>query len=74
MHNNKTRYRAKTILKNYVEGISVITQAQLLQILLKQKCLKDGIKLLGIKSVKDVKAHEMVSKNLTSALATLARK
>ena len=52
MHDNKTRYRAKMILKNYVEGISVITQSQLLQILLKQKCLKDAIKLLDIKSIK----------------------
>ena len=62
------------ILKNYLEGISVIAQAQLLHRLLKQKFLKDEIKLLGIKSVKEVKTNEMVSKNLTSSLATLARK
>ena len=62
------------ILKNYLEGISVITQAQLLHRLLMQKCLKDAIKLLGIKSIKEVKTNEMVSKNLTSTLTTLARK
>ena len=35
---------------------------------------KDAIKLLGIKSIKEVKTNEMVSKNRTSALTTLARK
>ena len=74
MHDNKTRYREKTILKNYVEGISVITQAQLLHRLLMQKCLKDAIKLLGIKSIKEVKTKEMISKNMALALSTLARK
>ena len=62
------------ILKNYLEGISVISQAQLLHRLLKQKCLKYAIKLLGIKSIKEVNTNEIISKNMTSALATLARK
>ena len=74
MHDHTTRYRAKQILKNYLEGISGIARAQLLHRLLKQKCIKDAIKLLGIKSVKEVKTNEMVSKNLTSTLATLAMK
>ena len=60
MRDHTTRYRAKKILKNYLEGIFVIAQAQLLHRLLKQKCLKDAIKLLGIKSVKEVKTNEMV--------------
>ena len=60
--------------ENYLEGTSVIAQSQLLHRLLKQKCLKDAIKLLGIKSIKEVKTNEMVSKNLASALATLIRK
>ena len=74
MHDHTTWYRAKNILQNDLEGISVIAQARLLHRLLKQKCLKDAIKLLGIKSIKEVKKNEMVSKDLTSSLATLARK
>ena len=60
MCDHTTRYREKLILKNYLEGISVIAQAQLLHIFLKQKCLKYAIKLLGIKSIKEVKKNEMV--------------
>ena len=74
MRDHTTQYRAKQILKNYLEGISVIAQAQLLHRLLKQKCLKYAIKLLGIKSIKEVNTNEIISKNMTSALAILARK
>ena len=70
MHDHTNLYRAKKILKNYLEGIFVIAQAQLLHRLLKQKFIKDEIKLLGIKSIKEVKTNEMVSKNLTSTLST----
>ena len=74
MRDHTTRYREKQILKNYLEVIYVIAQAQLLHGLLKQKCIKDAIKLLGIKSIKEVNRNKMVSKNMTSNLSTLARK
>jgi len=66
--------KKKKILQNYLEGNSVITQAQLLHSLLKQKCLRNAIKLLGIKGGKEVKTNETVSKKVTSTLATFARK
>ena len=74
MRDHTARYKEKKILKNYLEVIPIIEQAQLLHRLLKKKCLGNAIKLLGIKSVKEVKINEMLSKNVTSTLATLARK
>ena len=71
---HKVRYRENVFTRKYLEGASVIEKTQLLHKLLKQKCVSDAVKLLGIKSIKEVKTNEMVSKNLTSALATLARK
>ena len=41
MPNHTTHYREKKIVKEYFEGISIIEQAQLLQILLKRKCIRD---------------------------------
>ena len=46
------RYRVKKIVKEHFEGISVIEQAQLLNMLLKRKCLRNAMTLLGIKKVK----------------------
>ena len=47
-------YRVKKIVKEYFEGISIIEQAQLLNMLLKIKCLRNAMTLLGIKNVKEV--------------------
>ena len=74
MPDHTTRYRAKKIVKEYFEGISVIYQAQLLHRLLKQKCLRNAMILLGIQNVKEAKSNEIVSQNMTSNLASLARK
>ena len=41
--------------------------------MLKQKYVKDVIKLLGIKNIKEVKTNEIVSKNIKVALATLSK-
>ena len=41
---------------------------------LKHKYLKNVVELLGIKSEKEVLANEMVLKNVTLALSTLAKK
>ena len=48
MRDHTTRYREKNILKNYLGGIYVIAQDQLLHRLLKRKCLRDETTLLGI--------------------------
>ena len=74
MPDHTARYRVKTIVKEYFEGIYVIEQAQLLNMLLKQKCLRNAMTLLGIKNVKEAKSNEIVSQNLTSVLASLAKK
>ena len=74
MPNRTTCYKEKNIVKEYFEGISVIEKAQLLHRLLKQKCLRDAITLLGIQSAKEAKSNEIVSQNLTSVLASLEKK
>ena len=74
MPDHTTHYRAKKTLKEYFEGISVIEQAQLLHRLLKRKCLRNAITLLGIQSAKEAKSNEIVSQNMTLVLASLARK
>ena len=73
MSDHTTRYRVKKIVKEYFEGISVIEQAQLLNMLLKRKCLRNAMTLLGIKNVKEAKSNEIVSQNLTLVLASLAK-
>ena len=74
MPDHTTCYRVKKIVKEYFEGISIIEQAQLLNMLLKRKCLRNAMTLLGIKNVKEAKSNEIVSQNLTSVLASLAKK
>ena len=69
-----THYRVKKIVKEQFEGISIIEQAQLLNMLLKRKCLRNEMTLLGIKNVKEAKLNEIISQNLTSVLASLAKK
>ena len=74
MPDHTTCYRVKEIFKEYFEGISVIEQAQLLNMLLKRKCLRNAMTLLGIKNVKEAKSNEIVSQNLTAVLSSLAKK
>ena len=74
MPDHTTRYRVNKIVKEYFEGISVIEQAQLLNMLLKRKCLRNAMTLLGIKNVKEAKPNEIVSQNLTLVLGSLAKK
>ena len=61
-------------LKHIFEGKSIIAKSQMLRGFSKHKSLKNVVELLGIKSEKEVLENEMVSKNVTSALATLAKK
>ena len=65
MPDHRARYRVKNIVKEYFEGISFIEQAQLLNKLLKWKCLRNAMTLLGIQNVKEAKSNEIVSQNLT---------
>ena len=74
MPDHTARYRANNIVKEYFEVIYVIDEAQSLHRLLKRKCQRDAITLLGIQSAKEAKSNETVSQNLTSVLASLARK
>ena len=74
MADHKVQYRENVFTRKYLEGASIITQAQLLHRLLKEKCVKYVVKLLGIKNIKEVKTNEMVSKNIKVFLATLGRK
>ena len=68
------RYRAKRIVKEYFEGISFIEQAQLLNMLLMRKCLRNAMTLFDIQNFKEAKSNEIVSQNLTLVLASLAKK
>ena len=52
MPDHTARYRVKKIVKEYFEGIYVIEQAQLLNMLLKKKCLRNAMTLLGFKMSK----------------------
>ena len=74
MPDHIARYRAQKIVKEYFEGIYVIEQVQLLHRLLKRKCLRNAMTLLGIKNVKEAKSNEIVSQNLTSVLASFSKK
>ena len=74
MPNHIAHNRVKKIVKEYFEGIYVIEKYQLLNMLLKRKCLRNAMTLLGIKNVKEAKSNEIVSQNLTSVLASLAKK
>ena len=74
MAKRTVRDKVKSGLKHNFEGLSIIAQAQMLHGFLKHKSLKNAVELLGIKSEKEVLANEMVTKNVTSALATLAIK
>ena len=47
MLDHSTRYRAKTIVKEYFEGIYFIEQAQLLNMLLKRKMSKKCSDIIG---------------------------
>ena len=60
MPNHTTRYREKKIVKEYFEGISVIEQAQVLNKLLKWKCVRNAMTLLGIQNVNEAKSNEIV--------------
>ena len=48
MLDHTAHYRVKKIVKEYFEGISVIEKAQLLNKLLKQKCLRNAMTLFDI--------------------------
>ena len=43
MPDHTTRYRVKNLVKEYFEGISFIEQAQLLNMLLKRKYLRNAM-------------------------------
>jgi len=58
MHDHIVQYNKKVTSQNYLAGISILSQAQLL----KQKCVRDVVKLLGIKSVKEVKQMRQYKK------------
>ena len=64
----------KKIVNEYFEGISVIEQAQLLNKLLKRKCLRNAMTLLGIQNVKEAKSNEIVKQTVALVLASLAKK
>ena len=67
------RDHVSNIIKLYFEQQSVITQAQILHGLIKQKKLKRAMKLLGFKDVKNKNACENVTKNVTTALSTFGK-
>ena len=74
MVERKVRDKVNSGLRHFFEGKSIIAQAQMLRGFLKHKSLKNFVELLDIKSEKEVLVNQTVSKNVTSALATLAKK
>ena len=67
------RENFNNIIKLYFEQQSVITQAQILHGLIKQKKLKRATKLLGFKDVKNKNACENLTENVTSALLAFGK-
>ena len=67
------REHVSNIIKLYFEQQSMITEAQILHGLIKQKKLKHATKLLGFKDVKNKNAYENVTKNVTTALSAFGK-
>ena len=65
------REHVSNIIKLYFEQQSVVTQAQILHGLIKQKKLKRATKLLGFEDVKNKNACENLTENVTIALFAL---
>ncbi len=74
MHEQTVQDKVNVVIKIIFKGKSIIAEDQMLNIFLKHKALRNVVQLLGIRNSKEVMVNELVSKNMTSTLDTIAKR